>query len=108
MSVPAPANRRETQELRELLEANLNALDTLHQEHRRMLETSVKTISGLANGLRDELRAIGSVQAPWVRALAQTRALLFVALRELALSAHDAERTRHMSQEEIADAQRQA
>lgn len=89
-----PSTRHEALELRDLLEANLKALQALHDEHRQMLDTGLRAIDGLCTGLRGELRAIGDARAPWVRALAETRALLFVALRELVVGAHEAELSR--------------
>ena len=100
--VAPPATRAESLELRDLLEANLQALHALHEEHRRMLELNLRTIDR-ASSLRRELRAIGGPQAPWVRALSETRALLFVALRELIVGAHEAELSRHLPQQEPAD-----
>lgn len=88
--ISLPATRAEALELRDLLEANLQALRALHDEHRRMLELNLQTIDS-ASQLRRELRAIGSPRAPWVRALSETRALLFVALRELIVGANQAE-----------------
>lgn len=76
-------------ELHELLEANLQALRALHDEHHRMLQTSLQAIDGICTELRSELRAIGNARAPWVRAMSETRALLFVALRELVSGAED-------------------
>lgn len=70
-------------ELRELLEANLAALRSLHEEHQRAVRTSLQAIDGVCAELRSELHAVASVRAPWVRAMSETRALLFVALREL-------------------------
>ena len=88
--ISLPATRAEALELRDLLEANLQALQALHQEHRRMLELNLRTIDS-ASELRRELRAIDSPRAPWVRALSETRALLFVALRELIIGGNQAE-----------------
>jgi hypothetical protein len=101
--VALPASRRETLELRDLLEANLEALHALHDEHRRMLDTSLQTLDGMCTGLRGELRAISNPRAPWVRALSETRALLFVALRELIVGAHEAELSMHLPQQEPED-----
>jgi hypothetical protein len=101
--VALPQSRPETLELRDLLEANLHALRALHEEHQRMLSTSLRAIDGVCNELRGELRAIGDVRAPWVRAMSETRALLFVALRELIVGAHEAELSMHMPQQEPAD-----
>jgi hypothetical protein len=96
--VALPATRHEALELRDLLEANLQALHALHEEHRRMLDTSLQTLDGMCTGLRGELRAISNPRAPWVRALSETRALLFVALRELIVGAHEAELSMHLPQ----------
>jgi hypothetical protein len=90
-------------ELRDLLAANLQALRALHEEHHRMLTTSLRTIDGVCAELRSELRALGNVRAPWVRAMSETRALLFVALRELIVGAHEAELAMHMSEQEPED-----
>jgi hypothetical protein len=97
--VAVPATPREMLELRDLLEANLHALQALHAEHRRMLDTSLRSL----DGMRSELRAISNVRAPWVRALSETRALLFVALRELVVGAHEAELASQRAQDEPAD-----
>ena len=101
--VAIPATRRETLELRDLLEANLQALHALHDEHRRMLDESLQALDGMCTGLRGELRAISSPRAPWVRALSESRALLFVALRELIVGAHEAELSMHLPQQEPDD-----
>ena len=93
--VPVPATRAEALELRDLLEANLQALRALHDEHRRMLELNLRTIDS-ASDLRRELRAISSPRAPWVKALSETRALLFVALRELIVGDNQAELSMHL------------
>ena len=92
--VALPATRAETLELRDLLEANLQALQALHDEHRRMLDVSLRT-PGASSELRGELRAIRSDRAPWVKALTETRALLFVALREIIIGSHEAELSMH-------------
>ncbi len=101
--VTLPKTRHETFELRDLLEANLQALHALHDEHRRMLDTSLQALDGMCTGLRGELRAISNPRAPWVRALSETRALLFVALRELIVGAHEAELSTHFPQQEPDD-----
>lgn len=90
-------------ELRDLLEANLQALRALHEEHQKMLMNSLRTIDGVCTELRSELHALGNVRAPWVRAMTETRALLFVALRELIVGAHEAELSMHMPQQEPED-----
>ena len=102
-SVALPVSRAETLELRDLLEANLHALQAVQDEHRRMLEMSLRTIDSAATELRSDLRAITSTRAPWVKALAETRALLFVALREVIVGAHEAELSMHLPQQEPAD-----
>ena len=102
-SVARPVTRAEALELRDLLEANLAALQALHEEHRRMLAHSLQTVEH-ASALRRELRAIGGPHAPWVHALAETRALLFVALRELIVGPHEAELSMHLPRQEPAPA----
>jgi hypothetical protein len=97
--VALPATRAETLELRSLLEANLQALQALHEEHRRMLEVSLRTF-GASSELRSELRAIRSDRAPWVMALTETRALLFVALREIIVGTHEAELSMHLPRQQ--------
>jgi hypothetical protein len=66
-------------DLRELLETNLVAMHALLEEQSRILDITVRAL----NGLRADLRAISDARAPWVKALADTRALLYVALREV-------------------------
>ena len=102
--ISLPATRAEALELRDLLEANLQALRALHDEHRRMLELNLRTVDS-ASELRRELRAIGSPRAPWVKALSETRALLFVALRELIVGAHQAELSMHLPTQAPAEPQ---
>lgn len=104
-SVALPQTRSETLELRDLLEANLHALHALHEEHRRMLDTTLRTIDGACTELRSDIRAIASTRAPWVTALSETRALLYVALRELIVGAHEAELSMHLPQAEPEDPQ---
>jgi hypothetical protein len=106
-SVELPKTRTENLELRDLLEANLHALRALHEEHQRMIHTSLRAIDASATELRNELRAIGTAQAPWVRAMSETRALLFVALRELIVGAHEAELSMHLPQQAPVAAQAQ-
>jgi len=100
--VALPASRADLLELRDLLEANLTALQTLHHEHRQMLAMSLRTIDGACSELRSELCAIASERAPWVAALSESRALLFVALRELIAGA-EAELTMRMPQQTPAE-----
>jgi hypothetical protein len=102
-SAAVSPTRPETLALRDLLEANLQALRALHEEHQRMLTTSLRTIDGVCTELRSELRAIANVRAPWVRAMTETRALLFVALHELIVGAHEAELTMDMPKQEPED-----
>lgn len=101
-SVALPKARSEALELRDLLEANLQALKALHEEHQRMIELGLRSLDS-ASDLRRELRAIGGPQAPWVKALSETRALLFVALRELIVGANEAELSMHLPRQEPAD-----
>jgi hypothetical protein len=105
--IALPATRVEALELRDLLEANLQALQALHDEHRRMLELNLRTIDS-ASALRRELHAIGSPRAPWVKALSETRALLFVALRELIVGANQAELSMPLARQAPADPQHPA
>jgi hypothetical protein len=91
-----PTTRTESLELRELLDANLAALEALLAEHQRTLAASLKAVDGMRAELRAELKAFGDGHAPWVKALAETRALLYVALRELIVGDNDAELSRHL------------
>ena len=100
--VALPATPAETLELRVLLEANLQALQALHEEHRRTLDVSLRTL-GASSDLRSELRAIRSDRAPWVKALTETRALLFVALREIIIGTHEAELSMHLPRHAAGD-----
>jgi hypothetical protein len=96
--VALPATRTEALALRDLLETNLQALQALHDEHRRMLELNLRTLDHPSD-LRREVRSLSSPRAPWVRALTETRALLFVALRELIVGDNEAELSRHLPQQ---------
>ncbi|HEX3764025.1 MAG TPA: hypothetical protein VHW23_35260 [Kofleriaceae bacterium] len=69
-----------------------------------MLELNLRTIDS-ASDLRRELRAIVSPRAPWVRALSESRALLFVALRELIVGGNQAELSMHLPRHAAADPQ---
>jgi hypothetical protein len=86
-SVPIPQSRAETHELRELLETYLLAMQALLEEHQRTVDRSLRAIDGTRAEMRThllpELRALGDHRAPWVKAITETRALLYVALREL-------------------------
>jgi hypothetical protein len=107
-AVELPRTRRENLALRDLLEANLHALRALHEEHQRMIHTSLRSIDGSCTALRSELRAIGNVRAPWVHAMTETRALLFVALRELIVGGHEAELSMELPRQADGDARRGA
>lgn len=87
-------------DLRELLETNLVALHALLDEQRRALDITVRTI----NGLRGDLRALSDARAPWVKALSETRALLYVALRETVVAnepAHEPYDTLQFSRDDL-------
>jgi hypothetical protein len=77
--IPPPPADVAKLDLRQLLEANLQALHAILEEHRRTLDTNLRAVMGL----RAELRDLADARAPWVKALAETRALLYVALREI-------------------------
>jgi len=85
--VPTPQSRPEASELRELLESYLAAMDALLDQHRETLARSLRACLRADDAVRGdvlaELRALGDRRAPWVTAIEETRALLFVALREL-------------------------
>jgi hypothetical protein len=68
---------------------------------------SLRTIDGACTELRSDLCAIASERAPWVAALSESRALLFVALRELIAGA-EAELTMRMPQQTPAEPARRA
>jgi hypothetical protein len=95
-SVPIPQTRPEASELRELLEAYLLAMQALLDEHRRMLKRSLLAVDGPQPDLLAELRALGDPRAPWVSALAETRALLYVALREVIVGDNEAGVSMHL------------
>jgi hypothetical protein len=77
-------------ELRQLLQANLAALHAMLEEHQRTLDASLRAVDGIRAELRAELRALGDARAPWVKALADTRALLYVALHEVIVGENEA------------------
>jgi hypothetical protein len=89
-SVPIPQSRPESNELRDLLESYLLAMQALLEEHQRTLDRSARTMDSMRAELLAELRALGDHRAPWVKALAETRALLYVALREVIVDNNDA------------------
>src|SRR3982750_3158119 len=78
-SVPLPETRSESNELRELLESYLLAMQALLEEHQRTLDRSARAMEDRRAELVAELRALADHRAPWVNALAETRALLYVA-----------------------------
>lgn len=96
--VALPTTRPEALALRDLLESHLEALRALHDEHRRMVHTGLRELGGAPDELRSELAAIANPRAPWVHAIAETRALLFVALRELIIGANEAELSMQLPQ----------
>lgn len=85
------SSKLQESELRDLLEANLRALHAVFEDHQRTLAASLRKVTELAA----EIRAIGTVEAPWVTALEQSRALLYVALREVIIGS-DAAATKAM------------
>jgi hypothetical protein len=68
-----------------------------------MVELGLRSVDGGYPELRNELRVLGSPRAPWVKALSDSRALLFVALRELIVGANEAELTMRMAADDIAE-----
>jgi hypothetical protein len=98
-----PVTRLESLDLRELLEANLAALRALHEEHRQMLERSLRAIDSASAEIRADLRALANTRTPWVQAMSDSRALMYVALRELIVGAHEAELSRHMPKQAPTD-----
>ena len=95
-AVPIPVTRPETHELRELLETHLLAMQTLLEEQQRTLDLTLRAIDTARADLQSELRALGDARAPWVKAMTETRALLFVALRELIVGNNDAGVSLHL------------
>jgi hypothetical protein len=89
-SVPVPQTQAERTELRELLETHLQAMQALLEEHQRTLDRSLRAADGSSPELLAELRALADHRAPWVQAAEETRALLFVALREVIVGTNDA------------------
>ena len=91
-----PSTPAQRDELRSLLEANLAALHAILEDHQRTLDASLRAVDGIRAELRAELRALGDARAPWVKALGDTRALLYVALREIIVGDEDAGKTIRM------------
>lgn len=96
-SVPVPQTRPESNELRELLETHLSAMQALLDEHRRTMVRSLRALDGTRPELLAELRALADHRAPWVKALEETRALLYVALHEVIVGENDAGVSMHLS-----------
>jgi hypothetical protein len=88
--IPLPIKRTDAHQLRALLDDNLRALQALYESHQRSLAQTMRAMDGLRGELRAELQAFGDARAPWVHALAETRALLYVALRELIVGDNEA------------------
>ena len=103
-AVPIPETRVETQELRELLETHLLAMQALLEEQQRTLDLTLRTIDTVRADLQAELRALGDARAPWVTAMTEARALLFVALRELIVGDNDAGLSIHLKAQPKAEA----
>lgn len=104
-SAARPAPGVDVRGLSELLESHLQALQTLEHEHRQMVALTLRMFDATATALRNDLQAIGNAQAPWVQALGESRALLYVALRELIVGAQ-AEHTATIAPHELAGAPR--
>jgi hypothetical protein len=96
-AIPVPQTRAESHELRELLESNLHAMQALLEEHQRTIERCIRTVDALGTEVRTELRALADNRAPWVQAVAETRALLYVALREIIVGNNEAGVSLHMA-----------
>ncbi|HEX4421249.1 MAG TPA: hypothetical protein VH165_25215 [Kofleriaceae bacterium] len=96
-----PQTRPEALELRDLLEANLEALRVLHAEHLKTINLSLRAIDPAEIDLRADLRALASSHAPWIQAMSETRALLFVALCELIVGANGAELSMQLPQQAV-------
>ena len=104
-SVSIPQSRAENNELRELLESYLLAMQALLEEHQRTLERSLQSASPMRAGLLAELRELADHRAPWVTAIAETRALLYVALREIIVGDNDAGLSIHLTAQPKNDGQ---
>jgi hypothetical protein len=96
-TVPVPETRVAASELRELLESYLSAMEALLDEHRRTLLRGLRATGDARAELVAELRALADHRAPWVRALEETRALLYVALREVIVGDNDAGLSLHLA-----------
>jgi hypothetical protein len=67
-------------ELRLLLEENLTALRAVYEDQRRTIAGALTAV----DAARDEIRALGQAEAPWIAALDQTRGLIRAAFAEIA------------------------
>jgi hypothetical protein len=67
-------------ELRVLLEENLTALRAVYEDQRRTIASALRAV----DSARDELRALGQPDAPWIAALDETRGLIRAAFAEIA------------------------
>ena len=103
-SVPVPQTRSERTELRELLETHLLAMQALLEEHQRTVDRSLRAADGAHPELLAELRALADHRAPWVQVAEETRALLYVALREVIVGNNDAGVSIRFSAMPLADA----
>ena len=106
-SVPVPQSRAEAGELRDLLETYLSAMQAVLEEHQRTLDCCMRALGGTRADLRTqllpELHALSDHRAPWVKAISETRALLYVALRELVVGDADAGATVRLPAETLAE-----
>ncbi len=96
-TVPLPETRVAANELRELLETYLSAMEALLDEHRRTLLRGLRVTGDARAEILAELRALADHRAPWVKALEETRALLYVALREVIVGDNDAGLSLHLA-----------
>ncbi len=67
-------------ELRVLLEENLTALRAVYEDQRRTIASALIAV----DTVREELRALGQPDAPWITALDETRGLIRAAFAEIA------------------------
>jgi hypothetical protein len=67
-------------ELRVLLEENLTALRAVYEDQRRTIASALIAV----DTVREEIRALGQPDAPWIAALDETRGLIRAAFAEIA------------------------
>lgn len=67
-------------ELRVLLEENLTALRAVYEDQRRTIASALIAV----DTVREEIRALGQPDAPWITALDETRGLIRAAFAEIA------------------------